>query len=169
MKALYSFMKNILTSEYLSLALRVYMAWIFLQAGLGKIPDPALFAENVADYRIIPHFAVNLVALVLPWMELICAFFLFFGLRTKATATILSGLLVMFTFFVIVNIFRGVSMNCGCFDNVGEPIGWTKVTQNTIWLLMTVQIYFFDRINFFRGSGYPGKKKTPEIAAVSSS
>ena len=153
MKALYSFMKNILTSEYLSLALRVYMAWIFLQAGLGKIPDPALFAENVADYRIIPHFAVNLVALVLPWMELICAFFLFFGLRTKATATILSGLLVMFTFFVIVNIFRGVSMNCGCFDSVGEPIGWTKVIQNTIWLLMTIQVFFFDKIHFFRMSG----------------
>ena len=153
MKGLYSFMKKILTSEYLSLALRVYMAWIFLQAGLSKIPDPALFAENVADYRIIPYFAVNLVALVLPWMELICAFFLFFGLRIKATATILSGLLMMFTFFVIVNIFRGVSMNCGCFDAVGEPIGWTKVIQNTIWLLMTIQIFFFDKIHFFGMSG----------------
>jgi uncharacterized membrane protein YphA (DoxX/SURF4 family) len=129
------------------------MAWIFLQAGLSKIPDPALFAENVADYRIIPYFAVNLVALVLPWMELICAFFLFFGLRTKATATILSGLLMMFTFFVIINIFRGVSMNCGCFDAVGEPIGWTKVIQNTIWLLMTIQIFFFDKIHFFGMSG----------------
>jgi len=153
MKGLYSFVKKILTSEYLSLALRVYMAWIFLQAGLSKIPDPALFAENVADYRIIPYFAVNLVALVLPWMELICAFFLFFGLRIKATATILSGLLMMFTFFVIVNIFRGVSMNCGCFDAVGEPIGWTKVIQNTIWLLMTIQIFFFDKIHFFGMSG----------------
>lgn len=153
MKGLVAFMKRILTSEYLSLALRVYVAWIFLQAGLSKIPDPALFAENVANYRIIPYLAINLVAVVLPWMELICAFYLFFGLRTKATATILSGLLFLFTLFVIINIFRGVSMNCGCFDTVGEPIGWTKVIQNTIWLLMTLQIFFFDRIHFFRRSG----------------
>ena len=154
MKGLTSFMKKVLTSEYLSLVLRVYMGWVFLQAGLSKIPDPALFAENVANYRIIPYLAINLVAIVLPWLELICAFFLFFGLRIKATATILSGLLFLFTLLVIITIFRGVSMNCGCFDAVGEPVGWTKVIQNTIWLLMTLQIYFFDRIHFFRMSGY---------------
>ncbi len=154
MKGLTSFMKKVLTSEYLSLVLRVYMGWVFLQAGLSKIPDPALFAENVANYRIIPYLAINLVAIVLPWLELICAFFLFFGLRIKATTTILSGLLFLFTLLVIITIFRGVSMNCGCFDAVGEPVGWTKVIQNTIWLLMTLQIYFFDRIHFFRMSGY---------------
>ncbi len=159
MRGLYAFIKRILTSEYLSLALRVYMGWIFLQASLGKIPDPAIFAQNVANYRIIPYLAINLVAIVLPWMELICAFFLFFGLRIKATATILSGLLFLFTLFVIINIFRGVSMNCGCFDTVGEPIGWAKVTQNTIWLLMTLQIFFFDRIHFFRMCGYLLKRR----------
>jgi putative oxidoreductase len=159
MKGLSSFMKRILTSEYLSLAFRVYIAWIFLQAGLNKIPDPALFAENVANYRIIPYLAINLVAIVLPWMELICAFFLFFGLRIKATTMILFGLLLLFTLLVIITIFRGISMNCGCFDAVGEPIGWTKVIQNTIWLLMTLQIFFFDQIHFFRMSRFLLKKK----------
>jgi putative oxidoreductase len=159
MKGLSSFMKRILTSEYLSLAFRVYIAWIFLQAGLSKIPDPVLFAENVANYRIIPFLAINLVAIVIPWLELICAFFLFFGLRIKATTTILLGLLILFTLLVLITIFRGVSMNCGCFDAVGEPIGWTKVLQNTIWLLMTLQIFFFDKIHFFRMRGYLLKKR----------
>jgi putative oxidoreductase len=159
MKGLISFTKRILTGEYLSLALRIYMGWVFLQAALSKIPDPALFAENVANYRIIPELAINLVAIVLPWMELICAFFLIFGLRIKATTTILSGLLVLFTLLVIITIFRGVSMNCGCFDAVGEPTGWTKVIQNTIWLLMTLQIFFFDKIHFFRMSGYLLKRR----------
>lgn len=159
MKGLSSFMKRILTSEYLSLAFRVYIAWIFLQAGLSKIPDPVLFAKNVANYRIIPFLAINLVAIVIPWLELICAFFLFFGLRIKATTTILLGLLILFTLLVLITIFRGVSMNCGCFDAVGEPIGWTKVLQNTIWLLMTLQIFFFDKIHFFRMSGYLLKRR----------
>lgn len=78
MKGLSSVMKKILTSEYLSLAFRVYMAWVFLQAGLSKIPDPALFAENVADYRIIPYLAINLMAIVLPWMDIDLRLFSFF-------------------------------------------------------------------------------------------
>jgi hypothetical protein len=33
---------------------------------------------------------------------------------------------------------------------------------------MTIQIFFFDRIHFFRRSGYLLKRKTPETTAVSS-
>jgi putative oxidoreductase len=149
-KNILPFIKKIITSEYLSLILRIYIGWIFIDASLNKILDPALFAENVANYRLIPYQGLNLVAIVLPWLELVCGFYLIIGIRTKAAVSTVGGLLFMFTLFVIINIFRGVNMNCGCFDTVEEPIGWTKVAINTCWLSMTIQIFFFDKISFFR-------------------
>lgn len=140
------FFKKILTSEYLALLLRLYIGSIFIYASLSKITDPAIFAENIAAYRIMPYWGINLVAVILPWMELICGFFLIIGMRTRATALVLAGLLFVFTLFVIINIFRGSPISCGCFDNVGEPIGWAKVAQNTGWFIMTLMIIFFDSI-----------------------
>jgi putative oxidoreductase len=143
---MWNFIKKILTSEYLALVLRVYIGYIFIYASISKIMDPAIFAENIAAYRIMPFWGLNLVAIILPWMELICGFFLIAGVRTRATSIILAGLLFMFTVFVIINIFKGSQITCGCFDNVGEPIGWRKVAKNTTWFIMTLMIFFFDRI-----------------------
>lgn len=159
MSRMWSFIKRIITSEYLALIIRLYIGSIFIYASMSKITDPAVFAENIAAYRIMPYWGLNLAAIILPWLELICGFLLIIGLRTRATALILAGLLSIFTAFVIINIFRGSDISCGCFDEVGEPIGWAKVAQNTTWLIMTIMIFFFDRIFLFRRGGIFSKKK----------
>lgn len=156
---MWNFLKKILTSKYLALILRVYIGYIFIYASISKIMDPAIFAENIAAYRIVPFFGLNLVAIILPWVELICGFFLIAGVRTRATSIILSGLLFMFTVFVIINIYRDSPITCGCFDNVGEPIGWPKVAKNTTWLIMTLMIFFFDRIYQLPLKGFFSKRE----------
>ena len=164
MSRMWSFIKRIITSEYLALVIRLYIGSIFIYASMSKITDPAVFAENIAAYRIMPYWGLNLTAIILPWLELICGFLLVIGLRTRATALILAGMLSIFTAFVIINIFRGSDISCGCFDVVGEPIGWAKVAQNTTWFIMTIMIFFFDRIFLFRrGSIFSKKKMEPTI------
>ncbi len=140
-----SFIKRVLTSEYLSFVLRLYVGFFFIYASLSKIPYPAQFAQAVANYRLIPYMFLNTSSLILPWIELVAGFFLVVRFRPRAAVIVIGLLLIMFEVMVLVNMYWGAPITCGCYDAVGEPIGWKKVSENALMLVFCVQIYLYSR------------------------
>ena len=140
-----SFIKQVITSEYLSFALRIYLGYCFIYASLSKIPDPAQFAEATANYRLVPFMFLNLGAVILPWIELITGLFLIIGFKLRTSVIVIGLLLIIFDLMILINMYQGAPINCGCYDIVGEPIGWKKVLENALMLAFSVQIYYFDR------------------------
>jgi putative oxidoreductase len=140
-----SLIKRAITSEYLSLALRIYLGYFFIYASLSKIPYPAQFAEAIANYRLIPYMVLNLGAIILPWIEFVTGLFLIIGFRSTTSVILIGLLLIMFDVMLLINMYQGAPITCGCYDTVGEPIGWKKVFENALMLVFSVQVYYCDR------------------------
>jgi uncharacterized membrane protein YphA (DoxX/SURF4 family)/rhodanese-related sulfurtransferase len=141
-------------SPYLAIAGRLLLGAIFISFALSKILRPAVFALNTVDYGMMPAWGVNLWALALPWAELVVGLFLVLGIRTRAAATLIGAMNVIFIIGLVNAIFHHLPINCGCVGEVGEPVNWWKVLKNTGMLVMTAQIFFYDRLFVLDRGGF---------------
>lgn len=146
MKRFIFFALRFIKSPHLSIVLRIYIGLVFIYASLIKIHFPVTFAENIAAYQIIPYWMVNFMSIFLPWLELITGLSLIFGLRTKASALIIGGMLVVFIIALNLSIFRDLPISCGCFSIVESRIGWWEIFRDLFWLLCIVQIVYCDEL-----------------------
>ncbi len=147
-------------SPYLSVACRVLLGAIFIAFALSKILRPAVFALNTVDYGMMPSFGVNLWALALPWAELVVGLFLVLGIRTRAAATLIGAMNVIFIVGLVWAILHHLPINCGCVGEVGEPVNWLKVLKNTGMLVMTIQIFLYDRFFVLDRGGFTLRDRT---------
>lgn len=144
MKAV-TFLKKGFSHPYLALVFRLYIAGLFLYASFHKINYPVEFAETIANYQIIPYWGVNIMAIVLPWCELVCGMLLISGIRSRSATVIIGCLLIIFTTATAVSLVRNTPITCGCFNTIGERISLWTFFRDVIWLAMTVHVFFFDK------------------------
>lgn len=123
--------------------LRLYVGGVFVYASMYKINYPGEFAETIASYQLAPFWAVNPMAVIMPWAELIAGLLLVLGFRTKAAAGLIAAMLAMFSLAIALTLLRGIPIGCGCFTSAEEPLGWGTLLRDLIWLAMTLQVYRF--------------------------
>lgn len=145
----YSKMMKRLESPYISLIARIIVGGMFIVVGMGKLAQPQTFVEEIANYRMLPEILVNLMAVALPWIEVIAGILFIAGVRIRANATILGGLLIMFIAGVAVAMMRGLDINCGCYSQIAsQKVGWPKILENTGLLLLVIYSYIFPSKRF---------------------
>jgi len=143
-------MKKLLHTASLSLFARVVLGVLFLYASMDKLGDPAVFAQSIGNYKILPANFSIAAATILPWLELLCGVSLLLGFFTKGSSLILTVLLFLFTLAVISALLRSLDISCGCFtqDPGAQKIGWMKVVENTVLLLLSIYLFFSTSENF---------------------
>ena len=113
---------NFIRSLNLPLIFRVILGIIFIYASYEKILDPAAFSKNIHNYHTTDNliWVENLVALILPWLELVVGVFLIFGVFLEGATSITIGLYIFFIIILSQAVFRGIDVHCGCFKTESD-------------------------------------------------
>ena len=124
---------------WLVLLLRLVIGGIFIVAGASKVGHAALFAAQIAGFRLLPQAVIAPLALGLPFLEIMLGGYLVLGLFTRASAWVAVVLLAAFDGAIASAVVRGMSVSCGCFGpNDATVTTWAEVARDAIFVLLAV-------------------------------
>jgi len=127
------------------LLLRLLLGAFFVYASLDKIWDPAAFARIVYQWQVIGPVPSNLVAVTLPWIELVAGLLLIGGVWRRESALVIALLLAVFIVAAGSVMARGIDVeNCGCVSvaKAGPPSAWPPPwTKGVGWFLVSRNLF----------------------------
>jgi putative oxidoreductase len=120
--------------KIVNLILRLLIGGVFIFSAVAKIwdvqishahgiqfshvPNLATFAQDVANYHVPPRALSNLVAITLPWIELLAGALLVFGIWKRASAVVITAMMISFLGAIGWAVAHGYDIRCGCFGTV---------------------------------------------------
>jgi len=137
----------------IDLALRLLLGTFFVYASVDKIWSPAAFARIVYQWQVLGPVPSNLVAVTLPWVELLAGALLVAGFWRRESALVTALLLVVFLAAAASVMARGIDVeNCGCVSVARaetssswlpawtKGVGWFLVSRNLVLLGVALAI-----------------------------
>ncbi len=139
-------LKIIFYNPWIELFIRWLFGMTFIYASYYKIIDPAHFAKIIYGYYLFPEFLINLIAIILPYLELLCGIALILGIYPRSGIIVLQSMLLSFIIALSINLIRGHNFECGCFS-FGEPgYGYSALqllVRDVIYFGSGLQMLFF--------------------------
>ena len=131
-------MKNDL-KNMLVLICRIFLGFLFIYASLEKILQPEEFAKQVGYFKALPFGMENLLAIMLPWTELIVGICLLAGLFVDGAALLSIIMMLVFILAISQAMLRGIDITCGCFkvNADSEKLGLHTIIRDIIFLIMS--------------------------------
>lgn len=145
-------MKALLRHPWVYAAAAIVLGAVFLYACYEKIWLPAEFARIVYRYSLVGPSArlgyvpANLLAVVLPWVELVTGVLLVASVWRREAALVAGGMLVMFVIAVSYALAQGIDIaNCGCFSvkaSAGDSrtVGLKLIVQDLALLVLAAYV-----------------------------
>jgi uncharacterized membrane protein YphA (DoxX/SURF4 family) len=123
------------------LAARLLLGFIFITSAMGKWRNLAQFRAGLADYRLLPGWAIRPAALALPPLELGLGLLLLAGLGLLLAGLGAALVLGLFSGAIAINLVRGRRINCQCHGLLASrAIGWGLVLRNLALLGLALSL-----------------------------
>ena len=144
---------NYLLQGPVILLARLILGGVFILASLDKISNPGDFAAAIGNYHILPFGIENLLALILPWLELLTGIFIITGIMVDGAAIMIILMNMMFIIAISQALARGISIECGCFSvsevaGEGDKIGIVTVIRDIGYLILGFLIFYRQKYQF---------------------
>lgn len=118
--------------------LGVVLAW----AAVSKLANPTEFLASLYAYKLpLPPLWLQGVAVVLPWIELLCGLALLANVWAESVLTLAAGLFGIFIIATGQAWVRGLDISCGCFDL--KTLGFSGETTSGVPFYESAPFAFF--------------------------
>jgi putative oxidoreductase len=156
---------RILSNRYLVFGLRLVIGGVFIYASVYKIAGPSEFAKSIYNYRMLPEATINLMAIIMPWLELLCGILIIIGPLMRGSALLIGLMLAVFIIAIGTALARGLDISCGCFK-VGEAggrlVGLKTLIEDILMLVAVGLILAFGGPSFRLGRAGKGEAARPD-------
>ena len=136
-------MRALINNDHLTLLSRLLVGGMYIVASYYKIVEPASFAKSIWQYHMVPGSLINLMALILPWLELLIGLAIVFGITYRGAIWWANLLLVVFIAALAATIIRGIDIDCGCFKAGKSATGpaWKALLFDLAAWLFAMQLW----------------------------
>lgn len=113
---------------------RVAIGLVFMLAAVQKMQHWRLLPGVIANYRLLPGWAVSPAASLLPPLELLLAIALLSAQAQPWPALAAIALLLLFAGAMAINVARGrTHIDCGCGEGfLAQHLSWPLVARNLV-------------------------------------
>jgi putative oxidoreductase len=124
------------------LIVRLGLGCIFIWSSVPKIRQPYDFLSSVYNYELAGPKLGMLVAITLPWVELLVGVCLVGGIFIGGALLVSVVMATMFTFALAFALYHGLQISCGCFGSSStENISYATLVRACVILLLALLSY----------------------------
>ncbi len=136
--------RRVIGNDYLTMAVRLTLGITFIYASYYKIVDPSDFARSIWYYHLMPGSTINLLAIFLPWLELLCGIGLIAGVYYRSSIVIVAAMTVVFIIAMSSALVRGINLDCGCFkaSGSGNSSIWKSILFDIGLIVLMVWLWY---------------------------
>lgn len=145
--------------------IRLSLGCLFVWSGIPKILLPHSFLGDVYAYRLVGPTLGMVVAMILPWMELLTGVCLLAGLFVSGALLACMGMALLFVGPVSWALYHGLNISCGCFGSgASVHIGYGTLVRIAVIFLGSCFAYVVEILSQENIRTSPHSRTTEEVA-----
>jgi uncharacterized membrane protein YphA (DoxX/SURF4 family) len=113
-------------NKWLVFVSRLIVACVFILFAFSKLINLRQFASEIGNYHLLPHDSINILAIVLPGVEIVLGFSMLFGFFRRSANIAVLVFLIIFTGAYTTKLILTGNTTCGCGIEMGPALFYTR-------------------------------------------